>query len=124
MKVILTEKPSAARDIAYYLVAKQRRHEGYFEGNGYQITWAFGHLITLKDPEEYDPLLKKRSIATIPFIPPSFELKIVDDKGIRKQFSIIIKLLKSASEIICGTDAGREGELIFRYILDDGAMHA
>ncbi len=116
MKVILTEKPSVARDIADHLGAKQR-HEGYFEGNGYQITWAFGHLIALKDPEEYDPSLKKWSIATIPFIPSSFELKVVDDKGIKKQFGIIKKLLKAASEIICATDAGREGELIFRYIL-------
>lgn len=116
MKVILTEKPSVARDIAHHLGAKQR-HEGYFEGNSYQVTWAFGHLIALKDPEDYDPALKKWSLATIPFIPNSFELKVVDDKRIRKQFAIIKKLLKSASEIICATDAGREGELIFRYIL-------
>lgn len=116
MKVILTEKPSVARDIADHLGAKQR-HEGYFEGNGYQVTWAFGHLIALKNPEDYDPSLKKWSLTTLPFIPQTFELKVVDDKGIRKQFSIIKKLMKSASEIICATDAGREGELIFRYIL-------
>ncbi|MBA3238942.1 MAG: DNA topoisomerase 3 [Parachlamydiaceae bacterium] len=116
MKVILTEKPSVARDIADHLGAKQR-HDGYYEGNGYQITWAFGHLIALKDPDEYDPSLKKWTIDNIPFIPNPFELKIVDDKGIRKQFAVIKKLLKSASEIICATDAGREGELIFRYIL-------
>lgn len=116
MKVILTEKPSVARDIAAHLGAKQR-HEGYIEGNGYQITWAFGHLICLKEPEDYDPYLKKWSVETLPFIPPQFELKIVDDKGIRKQFAIIKKLFKSASELICATDAGREGELIFRYIL-------
>jgi DNA topoisomerase III len=116
MKVILTEKPSVARDIANYLGAKQR-HDGYFEGNSYQVTWAFGHLIALKDPHDYDPALKKWSLATIPFIPNSFELKVVDDKGIKKQFAVIKKLLKSASEIICATDAGREGELIFRYII-------
>jgi len=116
MKVVLTEKPSVARDIAEHLGAKQR-HEGYFEGNGYQITWAFGHLIALKNPEDYDPSLKKWSISTIPFIPQVFELKIVEDKGIRKQFAVIKKLLRSASEIVCATDAGREGELIFRYIL-------
>lgn len=116
MKVILTEKPSVARDIALHLGAKQR-HEGYFEGNGFQVTWAFGHLISLKNPEEYDPALKKWTLATLPFIPAQFELKVVDDKGIRKQFMIIKKLLKSATEIICATDAGREGELIFRYIL-------
>jgi len=116
MKVILTEKPSVARDIAEHLGAKQK-HDGYFEGNGFQITWAFGHLIALKNPEDYDPVLKKWSLATIPFIPKKFELKVVEDKGIRKQFAVIKKLLKSAIEIICATDAGREGELIFRYIL-------
>lgn len=116
MIVVLTEKPSVAREIASFLKAT-KRHEGYFQGNGYQVTWAFGHLITLKDPEEYDPLLKKWSLATLPFIPDPFELKIVDNKGVRQQFSVIKKLFKSASELICATDAGREGELIFRYIL-------
>lgn len=116
MKVILTEKPSVARDIAVHLGAKNK-HDGYFEGNGFQVTWAFGHLIALKDPEDYDINLKRWSIHTLPFIPQKFELKVVDDKGIKKQFSIISKLLKNAHEIICGTDAGREGELIFRYIL-------
>src|ERR1700722_4157341 len=112
MKVILTEKPSVARDIAAFLGARQR-HEGYFEGNGYQVTWAFGHLISLKNPEDYDPILKKWSLNTLPFIPAQFELKIAEDKGVRKQFAIIKKLLKSASNLICATDAGREGELIF-----------
>lgn len=116
MKVILTEKPSVARDIAAHLKADQRQ-EGYYEGNGYQVTWAFGHLIALKEPEEYDPALKKWSLATLPFIPERFELKVMEDKGIRKQFAIIKKLLQSAAAIICATDAGREGELIFRYIL-------
>jgi DNA topoisomerase III len=116
MIVILTEKPSVARDIASHLGAKQR-NDGYFEGNGYQVTWAFGHLITLKDPEDYDPALKRWSLETLPFIPKQFELKVVDDKGIKKQFGIIKKLFKSAAELICATDAGREGELIFRYIL-------
>lgn len=116
MKVILTEKPSVARDIAAHLGANQR-HDGYFEGNGYQVTWAFGHLITLKEPEDYDPALKKWSLSTLPFIPEQFELKVAADKGIRKQFAVIKKLFKSADELICATDAGREGELIFRYIL-------
>lgn len=116
MIVILTEKPSVARDIAAYLGARQR-HEGYYEGNGYQVTWAFGHLISLKEPEDYNPSLKKWTLATLPFIPHPFELKVVEDKGIRKQFAIIKKLFKSAAELICATDAGREGELIFRYIL-------
>ena len=116
MKVILAEKPSVARDIAAHLGAKQR-HDGYYEGNGYQVTWAFGHLIALKDPEEYDPSLKRWILATLPFIPKEFALKVVEDKGIKKQFSIIEKLMKAADELICATDAGREGELIFRYIL-------
>jgi DNA topoisomerase-3 len=116
MKVILTEKPSVARDIAAHL-GSTAKHEGYFEGNGYQVTWAFGHLIALKDPDDYDPALKKWQLSTLPFIPKQFELKIVEDAGVRKQFAIIKKLFKSASELICATDAGREGELIFRYIL-------
>ena len=116
MKVILSEKPSVAKEIAAYLGAKNR-FEGYYEGNGYQVTWAFGHLIALKDPDEYDPALKRWTLATLPFIPKEFELKVVEDKGIRKQFSIIKSLFKTAKELICATDAGREGELIFRYIL-------
>jgi len=116
MKVILTEKPSVARDIAAHLGA-HKKNDGYLEGNGYQVTWAFGHLIALKNPEDYDPSLKKWSLATLPFIPQQFELKVVEDKGISKQFAIIKKLIKSATELICATDAGREGELIFRYIL-------
>ncbi|MEI8365889.1 MAG: DNA topoisomerase 3 [Parachlamydiaceae bacterium] len=117
MKVILAEKPSVARDIASVLGANQR-HEGYFEGNGIQVTWAYGHLVSLKEPEDYDPALKKWTLATLPFVPKNFELKLVDQKGISKQFSVIKRLFKSAEEIICATDAGREGELIFRYILN------
>ncbi|MDB6081747.1 MAG: topoisomerase [Chlamydiia bacterium] len=116
MIVVLAEKPSVARDIATHLGAKMR-HEGYFEGNGYQVTWAFGHLIALKDFEEYDPLLKKWTLASLPFIPKEFELKVVEDAGVRKQFAVIKKLFKAAESLICATDAGREGELIFRYIL-------
>jgi len=116
MKVVLAEKPSVARDIASFLGAKSR-HDGYYEGNGYQVTWAFGHLVTLKEPAEYDPALKKWSLETLPFIPKQFELKLVSNKGVRKQFSVIKRLFRSADELICATDAGREGELIFRYIL-------
>lgn len=116
MIVILTEKPSVARDIARHVGAGQK-HEGYLEGNGYQVTWAFGHLISLKEPEDYNPILKKWSLHTLPFLPEQFELKLLDDKGVKKQFGIIKKLLTSAKGIICATDAGREGELIFRYIL-------
>ena len=117
MKVVLTEKPSVARDIASFLGVNSR-HEGYYQGRGYQVVWAFGHLVTLKEPEDYDPALKKWSLDTLPFVPQRFELKLIDDKGARKQFAVIKRLFQSATELICATDAGREGELIFRYILD------
>lgn len=116
MKVVLAEKPSVARDIASFLGAKTRR-EGYFEGQGYQVTWAYGHLVGLKEPEDYDPSLKKWSLTTLPFVPERFELKLIQQTGVSKQFAVIKRLFKSAEEIICATDAGREGELIFRYIL-------
>ncbi len=115
MIVVLCEKPSVAKDIAAHLGSKNR-HDGYFEGNGYQVTWAFGHLVSLKEPDDYDPQLKKWSLETLPFIPETFELKVLDDKGVQKQFGVIKKLFQKASEIICATDAGREGELIFRYL--------
>ena len=116
MKVVLAEKPSVAREIADFLNAKTRR-EGYFEGGGYQVTWAFGHLVTLKEPDEYDPALKKWSLEPLPFIPERFELKLVPEKHARQQFAVVKQLFRAATEIICATDAGREGELIFRYVL-------
>ena len=112
----MAEKPSVAREIADFLGAKSRR-EGYLEGNGYQVTWAFGHLVTLKEPDEYDPALKKWSLERLPFIPQPFELKLVPEKHTRAQFAVVKQLFRAASEIICATDAGREGELIFRYVL-------
>lgn len=116
MKVILTEKPSVARDIAKCLNISNKR-DGYFEGNGYQITWAFGHLVELKEPDEYHPEWKRWSLESLPLIPEQFGLKARDDESAQKQLNIIKRLFKSADEIICATDAGREGELIFRYIL-------
>ncbi len=116
MKVVLAEKPSVAREIADFLSAKSR-HDGYFEGNGYQVTWALGHLVTLKEPDEYDAALKKWALEPLPFIPERFELKLVPDKRARQQFAVVKQLFRAASEIICATDAGREGELIFRYVL-------
>ncbi|MBM82656.1 MAG: DNA topoisomerase III [Planctomycetaceae bacterium] len=116
MKVVLAEKPSVAREIAAFLGANSRR-DGYLEGSGYQVTWAFGHLVTLKEPDEYDASLKKWTLEDLPFIPEHFELKLIKDKRSKAQFSIVKGLLKSASEIICATDAGREGELIYRYIV-------
>lgn len=116
MKVILTEKPSVARDIAKCLHINQKR-EGYFEGNGYQITWAFGHLLALKEPDDYQPAWKRWSLATLPIIPSEFGLKVRGDASAQQQLQTIKRLFAHADEIICATDAGREGELIFRYIL-------
>ena len=116
MKVILTEKPSVARDIAKCLNINNKR-DGYFEGNGYQITWAFGHLVELKEPDEYRPEWKRWSLESLPIIPEQFGLKARGDESAQKQLNTIKRLFKSADEIICATDAGREGELIFRYIL-------
>ena len=116
MKVILAEKPSVAREIAAFVGAQARR-DSYLEGRGYQVTWAYGHLVELKEPGDYNPALKRWSLETLPFIPSRFELKLVKDKRSQKQFKVIKQLFRSAEEIICATDAGREGELIFRYIL-------
>lgn len=111
MKVVLAEKPSVARDIAEVLGATIK-HDGYIEGNGYQITWAIGHLIKLADTKAYG--FEKWSLEYLPIIPESFKYEIDSDK--KKQFNVIKGLFNSATEIICATDAGREGELIFRYI--------
>jgi len=116
MKVILTEKPSVARDIAKCLSINNKR-DGYLEGNGYQITWAFGHLVELKEPDEYDPAWKRWTLESLPIIPEQFGLKARGDASAQKQLNTIKHLFKAADEIICATDAGREGELIFRYIL-------
>jgi DNA topoisomerase-3 len=117
MKVVLAEKPSVARELASFLGASAR-HDGYFEGRGYRVTWALGHLATLKEPRDYDPALKKWSLASLPFVPERFGLKVIDQGGSRKQFGVIQRLFRDADELICATDAGREGELIFRYILE------
>src|SRR5919112_64604 len=117
MRVVLAEKPSVARELASFLGATARS-DGYFEGRGYQVTWALGHLATLKEPQDYDPALKRWSLASLPIIPERFELKPLVDKGAGKQFAVVKRLFRSADELICATDAGREGELIFRYILE------
>jgi DNA topoisomerase-3 len=117
MKVVLAEKPSVARELASFLGATSRR-DGYYEGRGYQVTWALGHLATLKEPEDYDPALKKWSLDALPFVPERFGLKVIEEKGARAQFAVVQRLLRSADEVVAATDAGREGELIFRYILE------
>jgi len=116
MKVIIAEKPSVARDIASVLDIKTSK-KGYIEGRGCAVTWAFGHLVTLKEPGEYDPALKRWSLDTLPFVPEKFKLKLISNRGVAEQFHIIKTLFDQAEEIVCATDAGREGELIFRYIL-------
>ncbi len=115
MKVVLAEKPSVARELASFLGASAR-HEGYYEGQGYQVTWALGHLVTLKEPQDYDPALKHWSLATLPFVPEEFGLKPIDEARTRQQLAVVRRLFRSANELICATDAGREGELIFRYV--------
>ena len=116
MIVCIAEKPSVARDIANVLGAKQDRG-GFLEGNGYQVTWTFGHLCELKEPGEYSPLWKSWSLSQLPMIPPRFGIKLKNDKGIEKQFSIIEKLMQAADAIINCGDAGQEGELIQRWVM-------
>src|SRR3954454_25316681 len=116
MRVVLAETPSVARELASFLGAAGR-YEGYFEGRGYQGTWALGHLVTLKEPEDYDPALKTWSLATLPIIPERLELKPIGERGAGKQLATVRRLLRVADELICATDAGREGALIFRSIL-------
>ncbi len=117
MKVVLAEKPSVGRDLARILRATTP-HNGWLEGNGYCVTWAYGHLIELEEPDKYDPNLKKWSLESLPILPSSFLLKVSSMKGVKQQFNVIKKLFQSADSLICATDAGREGELIFRYILE------
>lgn len=116
MIVVLAEKPSVARDLARVLGATKRQ-EGYLEGNGYAVTWAYGHLVQLEEPEAYDAALKRWNLTSLPILPEPFCLKVSSAKGVKQQFNVIKKLMKSADSLICATDAGREGELIFRYIL-------
>ena len=116
MIVCIAEKPSVARDIARILGATAS-HEGYMEGNGYQVTWTFGHLCTLKEPDDYTPMWKRWSLAALPMIPRRFGIKLIDDKGIIKQFSVIERLMQAADGIINCGDAGQEGELIQRWVM-------
>ena len=116
MIVCIAEKPSVARDIAEVLGARTRK-DGYIEGNGYQVTWTFGHLCTLKEPDDYTPSWKMWSLSSLPMIPPRFGIKLINDDGIEKQFHIIEGLMQKADEIINCGDAGQEGELIQRWVM-------
>ena len=123
MKTIIAEKPSVAREIARVVDAR-KREEGYFTGNGYAVTWAFGHLVQLALPEAYD--IKGFNRDALPVIPDAFKLVARAEKtekgnrpdsGVLKQIDIIRRLFEESERIIVATDAGREGELIFRYLL-------
>ena len=116
MIVCIAEKPSVAKDIANVLGAHTQRN-GYMEGNGYQVTWTFGHLCTLKEPHDYTPQWKNWSLGSLPMIPPRFGIKLIDDRGIEKQFEIIKTLMQNADMIINCGDAGQEGELIQRWVM-------
>ena len=116
MIVCIAEKPSVAKEIADVLGARNR-HEGYIEGNGYQVTWTFGHLCTLKEPHEYTPAWKSWSLGSLPMIPPRFGIKLIADSGIEKQFKVIQSLMEKADLIINCGDAGQEGELIQRWVM-------
>ncbi|MDU1905487.1 MAG: DNA topoisomerase 3 [Dysgonomonas sp.] len=116
MKVCIAEKPSVAREIANVLGAKTKK-DGYFEGNGYQVTWTFGHFCTLKEPHEYTPQWKRWSLDLLPMIPPRFSIKLLDNQGVIKQFGIIEELINRAEEVINCGDAGQEGELIQRWVM-------
>ena len=116
MIVCIAEKPSVARDIADVLGAKDRR-DGYIEGNGYQVTWTFGHLCTLKEPHEYTPNWKSWSLGSLPMIPPRFGIKLISNPTYEKQFHTIEALMQKADMIINCGDAGQEGELIQRWVM-------
>ena len=116
MIVCIAEKPSVARDIAR-IIGATTSHDGYMEGNGFQVTWTFGHLCTLKEPHDYTPMWKSWSLTSLPMIPERFGIKLIDDNGIKKQFSIIERLMQQAERIVNCGDAGQEGELIQRWVM-------
>lgn len=116
MIVCIAEKPSVAKDIAEVLGAKQR-NDGYYEGNGYQITWTFGHLCTLKEPHDYKEQWKYWKLEDLPIIPENFGIKLIENKGVEKQFKTIERLVQNCTEVINCGDAGQEGELIQRWVL-------
>ena len=116
MIVCIAEKPSVAKDIARILGATTS-HNGYMEGNGFQVTWTFGHLCTLKEPNDYTENWKHWSLSALPMIPPRFGIKLIDDDGIKRRFSVIERLMQAADCIVNCGDAGQEGELIQRWVM-------
>lgn len=120
-KVCIAEKPSVARDIAKVLGAN-KSHEGYLEGNGYQVTWTYGHLCTLKEPNDYNEMWQHWNLGALPMIPQRFGIKLIDSEHVKKQFAVIEKLYADAEEIINCGDAGQEGELIQRWVMQKAGV--
>jgi len=118
VKVCIAEKPSVAKEIAFIIGAKNRK-DGYFEGNGYQVTWTFGHFCTLLAPQDYKSNWKRWDLDSLPMLPEHFETKLMNDKGVKKQFKVIKSLFKKASIVINCGDAGTEGELIQRWVIKE-----
>ena len=116
MIVCIAEKPSVARDIAR-IIGANTSQDGYMEGKGYQVTWTFGHLCTLKEPGDYTPSWRSWALTQLPMVPPRFGIKLIEDNGIKKQFSIIERLMQAADGIVNCGDAGQEGELIQRWVM-------
>ena len=116
MIVCIAEKPSVARDIAR-IIGATSSHDGYMEGNGYQVTWTFGHLCTLKEPGDYTTAWKPWALTQLPMVPQRFGIKLIDDNGIKKQFATIERLMQAADGIVNCGDAGQEGELIQRWVM-------
>ena len=116
MIVCIAEKPSVAKDIAEIIGAKQR-NDGYYEGNGYQVTWTFGHLCTLKEPHDYNENWKYWKLEDLPIAPANFGIKLIENQGVEKQFNTIARLVQNCDQVINCGDAGQEGELIQRWVL-------
>ena len=121
MIVCITEKPSVAKDIANILGASVRR-DGYFENENYRVTWTFGHLCTLKEPADYTPMWKRWSLGQLPMLPPKFGIKLIPVESYEKQFKVIESLIKDADEVINCGDAGQEGELIQRWVMQKASI--
>ena len=121
MKLCIAEKPSVAGEIAK-VIGASARHDGYYEGNGFYVTWTFGHLCELKEPHDYYAPWKSWSLFDLPLIPQRYGIKLKNDRGIAKQFRTIANLLRSVDEVINCGDAGQEGELIQRWVLQKAGM--
>ena len=116
MILCITEKPSVGRDIARILGAT-KPGSGFYEGNGYCVTWTFGHLCTLKEPADYTPAWKAWALSRLPMLPPRFGLKVIPQPSIERQFATIERLIGECDEIVNCGDAGQEGELIQRWVM-------